>query len=102
MKICTLISILCVVGIAAACSTKYTHGDAAQRVHNTGIGISSSGQCTNRNVPTCTSLEQVCKSSIDGIITLKQASGCDITITGGTETGHASGTYSHWNGYKVI
>ena len=35
------------------------------------------------------------------IITLKNASGCAITITGGTETGHASGTYSHWNGYKV-
>ncbi|MFC7830746.1 hypothetical protein [Streptomyces sp. NPDC057375] len=22
-------------------------------------------------------------------------------MTGGTETGHAGGTYSHWNGYKV-
>jgi hypothetical protein len=24
-----------------------------------------------------------------------------VTVTGGTETGHASGTCSHWNGYKV-
>ena len=24
-----------------------------------------------------------------------------MTITGGTETGHASGTYSHWTGFKV-
>jgi hypothetical protein len=22
-------------------------------------------------------------------------------VTGGTETGHAGGTYSHWNGYKL-
>ena len=22
-------------------------------------------------------------------------------IKGGTETGHSSGTYSHWNGYKI-
>jgi hypothetical protein len=35
---------------------------------------------------------------VSGIITLKNASGCSINITGGTETGHASGTYSHWNG----
>jgi hypothetical protein len=38
---------------------------------------------------------------VSGVITLKHASGCAINITGGTETGHASGTYSHWNGYKV-
>ena len=24
-----------------------------------------------------------------------------MNITGGTEVGHASGTYSHYNGYKV-
>ena len=24
-----------------------------------------------------------------------------LCCTGGTETGHASGTYSHWNGYKL-
>ena len=34
-------------------------------------------------------------------ITLKNASGCGLTITGGTETGHAAGTYSHANGYKL-
>jgi len=33
--------------------------------------------------------------------TLKSASGCSINIAGGTEVGHASGTYSHYNGYKV-
>ena len=39
--------------------------------------------------------------TVDTIITLKHASGCAINITGGTEVGHASGTYSHYNGYKV-
>jgi hypothetical protein len=38
---------------------------------------------------------------VSGIITYKHASGCSVSITGGTEVGHASGTYSHWNGYKV-
>ncbi|TEB35033.1 hypothetical protein FA13DRAFT_1788632 [Coprinellus micaceus] len=39
--------------------------------------------------------------TVDAVITLKDASGSAITITGGTEVGHASGTYSHYNGYKV-
>ena len=33
--------------------------------------------------------------------TLGSASGCAINATGGTEVGHASGTYSHYNGYKI-
>jgi hypothetical protein len=44
---------------------------------------------------------QVNQATIAGAKTFKSASGCALTITGGTETGHASGTYSHWNGYKV-
>jgi hypothetical protein len=40
--------------------------------------------------------------TVDGVITLKGASGVgSLVITGGTEVGHASGTYSHYNGYKV-
>lgn len=35
------------------------------------------------------------------MITLKRSSGCSVNATGGTEVGHASGTYSHWNGYKI-
>lgn len=49
----------------------------------------------------CTSLDQINSGTVDGIVTLKNASKCSIVITGGTETGHASGTYSHWNGYKL-
>ncbi|MFB7454005.1 GH25 family lysozyme [Streptomyces sp. NPDC056194] len=49
-----------------------------------------------------TSLEGVRARTIQGVIALKKASGCTITITGGTESGHSTkGTYSHANGYKL-
>lgn len=80
---------------------KLSHADAAARVRAVGINIVSSGGCTTRTKSNCTSLDQINSATIDGVITLRRASGCAITITGGTETGHASGTYSHWTGYKV-
>lgn len=80
---------------------KLSQSQAAARIRAAGIDVWSSGGCTNRNKSNCTSFEQINDSTVSGIITLKSASGCAITITGGTETGHASGTYSHWNGYKV-
>ncbi|MFC0108177.1 hypothetical protein [Kibdelosporangium aridum] len=81
--------------------TKLTHAQATTRLRNAGITWSSSGNCSDRNNPTCTSFEQVNLATIQGAETLKQASGCALNVTGGTETGHASGTYSHWNGYKL-
>lgn len=81
--------------------TKISHSDATNRLRSSGITWSSSGGCSDRNNPTCTSFDQVNLSTIQGIQTLKSASGCGINVTGGTETGHASGTYSHWNGYKL-
>ncbi|WP_405795285.1 hypothetical protein [Streptomyces sp. NBC_01506] len=85
----------------AGALAKLSHATASSQLRNAGIGISSSGGCSDRNNPTCTSLEQVNSATIQGAITLKGASGCGLTVTGGTETGHASGTYSHWNGYKL-
>ena len=35
------------------------------------------------------------------ITELQKASGDQLIITGGTEAGHANGTYSHSNGYKI-
>ncbi|HET9143940.1 hypothetical protein [Actinophytocola sp.] len=81
--------------------TKISHATATARLRSSNITWSSSGGCSNRNNPTCTSFEQVNSATIEGIRTLKSASGCAINVTGGTETGHASGTYSHWNGYKL-
>ncbi|WP_278258040.1 hypothetical protein [Nocardioides convexus] len=77
-----------------------TQAAAESAFRAAGITWTSSGGCTNRNVSTCTSFDGLRQASVDGAVTLKRASGCGLTITGGTETGHASGTYSHWNGYK--
>ncbi|MFJ2591171.1 GH25 family lysozyme [Streptomyces sp. NPDC087538] len=48
-----------------------------------------------------TSLAGVRARTIQGVIALKKASGCTITITGGTESGHSAGPRSHANGYKL-
>lgn len=91
-----------VVGVQQAeAVTKMTHSQATSIFSSVGVTWSSSGGCSNRNVSTCTSFDQVNSTTVYGVRTLKTSSGCSINLTGGTETGHASGTYSHWNGYKV-
>jgi len=80
-----------------------SHNDAVNKVRGVGIGISSSCNCIDRNRACCTSLDKIRCRSIDGILTLKSASNCPITITGGTETGHGNpnGQWSHWNGWRL-
>lgn len=78
-----------------------THADAVGRLRQAGIPWWSSGGCSDRRRTDCTSFEQIRRSTIEGVITLKQASSCPILVTGGTEAGHGSGTYTHWNGWKV-
>ena len=95
------VTTLVAVSTPALAVTKLTQSQAASQLGSAGVTHSSSGGCTDRYNSTCTSYEQINQSTVSGVITLKRASGCAINITGGTETGHASGTYSHWNGYKV-
>ncbi|WP_329301815.1 hypothetical protein OG410_29065 [Streptomyces sp. NBC_00659] len=92
-----------VVGTAgdAFAVSKISHATATSMFRQAGITWSSSGGCSDRNNATCTSFEQLNLATAQGAQTLKGASGCALNITGGTETGHASGTYSHWNGYKL-
>lgn len=97
----TSVTALTTVSTSADAVTKLTQSQAASQLRAAGVTWSSSGGCTDRYNSTCTSFEQINQSTVSGVITLKHASGCAINITGGTETGHASGTYSHWNGYKV-
>jgi hypothetical protein len=78
-----------------------SHSSAAAQFSAAGISWTSTGGCSDRNNRYCTSFEGIRQATIDGAITLKNASGCSLLITGGTETGHSSGTYSHWNGYKL-
>ncbi|MFB9684466.1 hypothetical protein [Amycolatopsis plumensis] len=96
-------AVFATIGTASATETvtKLTQAQAASQLSAAGVTHSSSGGCTTRSNSTCTSYEQINQSTVTGVITLKRASGCAINITGGTEVGHASGTCSHYNGYKV-
>jgi hypothetical protein len=80
---------------------KLTHAEAAKRLRDAGITVSSSGNCSDRNNKKCTSFEQINSETIDGIISFKKVSGCDVNVTGGTETGHSTSNRSHWNGFKL-
>ncbi|MFI0818756.1 hypothetical protein ACH4TX_22370 [Streptomyces sp. NPDC021098] len=94
-------AVLLPAATAEASGTKLTHSQAAAKLRAAGISWTSSGNCSDRNRRTCTSFTKVNSGTITGVIAFKRASRCRVTITGGTETGHASGTRSHWNGYKV-
>ncbi|MEU2582078.1 hypothetical protein ABZ612_03750 [Streptomyces avermitilis] len=89
------------VPAATAAPTKYSQSAAERQLEPAGVTWVSSGRCSNRNNSRCTSFEQINKSTVAGVIDFKKASRCAVTLTAGTEKGHASGTYSHWNGYKV-
>lgn len=82
--------------IPAIFADTYTNQQAVAILTSAGIGIYSSGGCSDKSNPKCTSLDGIHSECIDGangIITFKQVSGCSITITGGTEVGHASGMW---------
>jgi hypothetical protein len=98
-----LASLIAVAGLASPSQavTKLTDAQAASQLSAAGITRVSTGGCTDRNVATCTSYDQINQETVSGISTFRSISGCAITITGGTETGHADGPNSHWNGYKV-
>ncbi|KAK3395083.1 hypothetical protein B0H63DRAFT_556174 [Podospora didyma] len=96
----TLVALLTAAGLGAE-AVKLTHSQATSRLTAGGVSWTSSGGCSDRYTATCTSFEQVREESIAAVRTLKSACGCAVTVTGGTEVGHASGTYSHWNGYKL-
>ncbi|MFD1543905.1 hypothetical protein [Nonomuraea guangzhouensis] len=84
-----------------AATVHLSHALAADWLRDEGLRTKSSGHCTNRNLFHCTSLEEVRTSTITRVIELKRQSGCPIMVTGGTETGHAPGRFSHSKGYKL-
>lgn len=74
---------------------------AAAMLRSVGIHRVSSGRCGYRWDAHCTSLEGVRFGTVGGVLQLKEASGCPIVISGGTEVGHAPGPLSHGAGYKL-
>jgi hypothetical protein len=95
-----LVALAATVAISAPASA-VTQSSAEATFRAAGITWSSSGGCTDAGNPTCTSFSGLRQATVDGAVTLKRASACALNITGGTETGHAGGTYSHANGYKL-
>lgn len=86
---------------AAGSDDRLTHAQAVQLLDAADISWDATGNCTDRTRPSCTSFSGIRRSTIEGVRTLRRASGCPLVVTGGTETGHAHGTYSHWNGWKI-
>jgi hypothetical protein len=92
---------LCAVAFVAPAASAVSQSAAESAFRSAGISWTSSGGCSDPAGSTCTSFEGLRQASVDGAVTLAGASGCALTITGGTETGHSAGTYSHANGYKL-
>ncbi|MGH3242637.1 MAG: hypothetical protein ACRDNL_19835 [Spirillospora sp.] len=82
-------------------SVRLSHRVVKDVLRGNGIRWSSTGRCSDRTIRSCTSFENVRWGTIKGLIAFAESSGCEITVTGGTERGHAPGPYSHWNGYKL-
>lgn len=80
---------------------EYNHSEALSELSKNGIVVVSTGNCSDPSKSNCTSLEGVKQNTIQRITELQKASGDQLIITGGTETGHANGTYSHSEGYKI-
>ena len=78
-----------------------------QRFANSGVSINKSPCPANtkyQNVEGgCTNVDGMREATIAQVIFLATACGskCAVTITGGTELGHAAGQNSHENGWKV-
>lgn len=69
---------------------QYSHAAAVAALAAAGIDVKSRGNCSDQNIPTCTSLEGIPQSTINNIIQLSNRSYCKFNVTGGTEVGHAS------------
>lgn len=82
----TVLSIVLAVAITVADAGTLSHAQALAQIR--AAGMDTNGKCTSRHSFQCTSLDGIHEEAIDGIITLKRASGCPIVVTGGTETGH--------------
>ncbi|WP_336209220.1 hypothetical protein [Nonomuraea sp. LPB2021202275-12-8] len=78
-----------------------SHTRAANWIKGAGLRWQSTGNCTNRRLHNCTSLDSVRTSTVAGLVDLKHRSQCPVTVTGGTEAGHAPGRFSHGAGYKI-
>lgn len=67
-----------------------------------GVTIYATDNCSDPDRRTCTSLNGMRLDTVDQVLAIQEACPtCNVVVSGGTETGHQPGTYSHANGYKV-
>lgn len=78
-----------------------TQGEAEALLTGRDISVVSSGDCTDRTNQKCTSLDGMNKTTLLRMRRFQEDFGQPITITGGTEDGHAvRGTCTHASGCK--
>ncbi|MGK5557082.1 hypothetical protein ACSNOI_36280 [Actinomadura kijaniata] len=82
-------------------STPLRHHLAVRALRAHDVRWRSSGGCSDRDRVDCTSFEGIRWGTIATVTRLRQASGCPLTVSGGTERGHAPGPLSHRRGYKI-
>jgi hypothetical protein len=75
--------------------------EAGTLLRGAGLRWISSGHCTRRTNPHCTSFSGLRTSTLGGVLRLREDSHCPLVISGGTERGHARGEFSHGAGYKL-
>lgn len=90
-------------GSAGATDHRMSDADARQVLVSNGYQVWSSGNCSAKNNPNCTSFQDIWRHTVDGAVALRKYSGCGgLVITGGTEVGHSgSGRGSHVDGWKI-
>jgi hypothetical protein len=84
-----------------AASAPLRHQQVNALFREAGLRWISSGHCTRRTNPHCTSFDGLRPTTLDGALELREASRCGLVISGGTERGHAGGRFSHAGGYKL-
>ncbi|MGI5324507.1 hypothetical protein [Actinomadura nitritigenes] len=82
-------------------SVRLHQEDAAAFLRASGIRWRSTGGCSDRGRTSCTSFDGLRWGTLKGLLDFRALSGCPITVTGGTERGHAGGPRSHGTGYKL-
>ncbi|GGU95863.1 hypothetical protein GCM10010182_10470 [Actinomadura cremea] len=82
-------------------SMRLEHEFVTNVLRSRDIDWRSTGNCSDREKPTCTSFSGLRWTTLEGLLRFAETSGCKIVVTGGTERGHASGLHSHYNGYKI-
>lgn len=88
-------------GIGTGAQNQLSQPQAAALLNVSSISVSSSGNCSDRSNSSCTSFENMNNATIQRVLQFQGECNCSLVITGGTEVGHANGTYSHYNGFKI-